>query len=70
VVCLSAFAGAQWTAVPAVVEMSLTAARVPVAMGLVALGLGVEGVWIAIAVTTVLKGSLLGIMFLVREGRG
>jgi len=70
VVCLSAFAGAQWTAVPAVVEMSLTAARVPVAMGLVALGLGVEGVWIAIAVTTVLKGSLLGIMFLVRQGRG
>ena len=32
VVCLSAFAGAQWTAVPAAVEMGLTAARVPVAM--------------------------------------
>jgi len=70
VVCLSAFAGAQWTAVPAVVEMGFTAARVPVAMGLIALGLGVEGVWIAIAGTTVIKGSLLGIMFLVRHGRG
>ena len=70
VVCLSAFAGAQWTAVPAVVEMGFTAARVPVAMTLIALGFGVEGVWIAIAGTTVIKGSLLGIMFLVRHGRG
>jgi putative MATE family efflux protein len=70
VVCLSAFAGAQWTAVPAVVEMGFTAARVPVAMALIALGFGVEGVWIAIAGTTVIKGSLLGIMFLVRHGRG
>ena len=70
VVCLSAFAGAQWTAVPAVVEMGFTAARVPVAMALIAVGLGVEAVWIAIAGTTVIKGSLLGIMFLVRHGRG
>ncbi len=70
VVCLSAFAGAQWAAVPAAVEMGFTAARVPVAMALIALGLGVEGVWIAIAGTTVIKGSLLGIMFLVRQGRG
>ena len=70
VVCLSAFAGAQWTAVPAVVEMGLTAARVPIAMVLINLGLGVEAVWIAIAGTTVLKGSLLGVMFLARYGRG
>ena len=70
VVCLSAFAGAQWTAVPAAVEMGLTAARVPIAMALVAFGLGVEGVWIAIAGTTVVKGLMLGIMFLARHGRG
>jgi len=70
VVILAAFAGAQWAAVPAIVEIGFTAARVPVAMGLVALGLGVEAVWIAIAGTTVIKGSLLGIMFLVRHGRG
>ena len=70
VVILAAFAGAQWAAVPAMVEMGFTAARVPIAMGLVALGLGVEAVWIAIAGTTVIKGSLLGFMFLVRQGRG
>ena len=70
VVILAAFAGAQWAAVPAVVEMGFTAARVPIAMGLISLGLGVEAVWIAIAGTTVIKGSLLGIMFLVRHGRG
>ena len=70
VVILAAFAGAQWAAVPAIVEIGFTAARVPIAMSLVALGLGVEAVWIAIAGTTVIKGSLLGIMFLVRHGRG
>jgi Na+-driven multidrug efflux pump len=70
VVCLSAFAGAQWTAVPAAVEMGFTAARVPIAMLLVTLGLGVEAVWIAIAGTTVIKGATLGVMFLVRCGRG
>jgi putative MATE family efflux protein len=70
VVVLSAFAGAQWTAVPVAVEMGLTAARVPMAMGLVALGFGVEGVWIAIAGSTVLKGTILGVLFLVRHGRG
>lgn len=70
VVFLSAFAGAQWTAAPAAVEMGLTAARVPVAVALVALGFGVEGIWIAIAVSTILKGTTLGIMFLARHGRG
>lgn len=70
VVCVSAFAGAQWTAIPAAVEMGLTAARVPVAMILVGFGFGVEGVWIAIAGSTVLKGTLLGFLFLARHGRG
>jgi hypothetical protein len=36
----------------------------------VALGFGVEGVWIAIAGSTVLKGTILGILFLARHGRG
>jgi Na+-driven multidrug efflux pump len=70
VVFVSAFAGAQWTVIPAVIQMGLTAARVPAAMALVALGFGVEGVWIAIAGSTVLKGAILGVLFLVRHGRG
>jgi Na+-driven multidrug efflux pump len=70
VVLLAAFAGAQWTLWPAILEVFFTGARVPIAMALVALGLGVEAVWIAIAATTVIKGVLLGMLFRVRCGSG
>jgi putative MATE family efflux protein len=63
VVLIGAFAGAQWTAVPAAIEIALTAARVPLAMWLVGLGWGVESVWFAIAVTTVAKGTLIALLF-------
>ncbi len=70
VVLLGAFAGAQWTAVPAAIEIGLTAIRVPLAMWLVSRGWGVEAVWIAIASTTVVKGSTLAALFGFRYGRG
>jgi len=70
VVLLGAFAGAQWTAVPAVIEIGLTAVRVPLAMWLVSQGWGVEAVWFAIASTTVVKGTLLAALFGLRYGRG
>ncbi|MCP4896459.1 MAG: MATE family efflux transporter, partial [bacterium] len=63
VVLLGAFAGAQWTTMPAVIEVSLTAARVPLAMMLVWYGWGVEGVWVAITVTTIAKGITLAVLF-------
>ncbi len=66
VVLVGAFAGAHWTAWPALVEIGLTVARVPLAYGLVRSGWGVEGVWLAIAATTVLKGSVLAVMFAIR----
>jgi hypothetical protein len=53
---------------PVVVEMVFTAARVPAAMALVALG--VEAASLAIAASTAVKGSILAVMFLVRHGRG
>jgi putative MATE family efflux protein len=59
VVLLGAFAGAEWTTAPAAVEIGLTAARIPLAWWLVQQGWAVEAVWTAIAVTTVVKGSLL-----------
>ena len=49
VVLLGAFAGAQWTSVPAAIEIGFTAIRVPLAMWLVFRGWGVEAVWFAIA---------------------
>jgi putative MATE family efflux protein len=70
VVLLGAFAGAQWTAVPAVIVIGLTAVRVPLAMWLVSKGWGVEAVWVAIASTTVVKGTLLAALFGLRYGRG
>jgi putative MATE family efflux protein len=70
VVLLGAFAGVQWTAWPAVVVVSFTAVRVPLAMWLVSIGWGVEAVWFAIASTTVVKGLLLVALFGVRYGRG
>jgi len=70
VVLLGAFAGAQWTAVPAVTVIGLTAMRVPLAMWLVSRGWGVEAVWFAIAATTVVKGTILAALFGVRYGRG
>jgi Na+-driven multidrug efflux pump len=63
VVLLGAFAGAQWTAVPVVLEVGLTGARVPLAAWLVSRGWGVEGVWAAIASTTVVKGAVLALLF-------
>ena len=70
VVLLGAFAGVQWTAWPAFIEVSLTAVRVPLAMWLVARGWGVEAVWLAIASTTVVKGAILVALFGLRYGSG
>jgi putative MATE family efflux protein len=69
VVLLGAFAGAHWTAVPATVEIGFTAARIPLAFHLVQQGWGVEGVWFAIAVTTVIKGSVLAVLFAAQQSR-
>ncbi len=63
VVLLGAFAGAHRTGLPAALEISFTAARVPLAVLLVAQGWGVVGIWAAIAGTTVIKGSVLGVLF-------
>jgi len=65
-VLMGAFAGAEWTGVPAAVEITLTAARIPLAWWLVQQGWGVEAVWAAIAATTVVKGTLLALLFAAR----
>jgi len=70
VVMLGAFAGAHRTVVPAAVQIGLTAARIPLAIWLVGRGWGVSAVWMAIASTTVLKGVVLGGLFLVTVGSG
>lgn len=70
VVLFGAFAGAQRTTLPAVLVVALTALRVPVATWLVARGVGVEAIWLAIGVTTVVKGLVLAGLFAAQVGRG
>jgi putative MATE family efflux protein len=60
-----AFQGAGDTVPPMVVSVSLTAARVPLAYLLAhGWGLGSGGIYWAIALTTILKGVILGVWFL------
>ncbi len=70
VVLLGAFAGAQWTGVPAIFEVGLTALRVPLAAWLVWQGWGVEGIWFAITSTTIVKGTLLALLLAFRLKAG
>lgn len=63
VVLIGAFAGAHRTSGPAVVAVTLTAARIPLAMWLADLGWGVEAVWAAIATSTILKGLVLAVLW-------
>lgn len=64
VVLIGAFAGAHRTTGPALITVTLTAARIPAATALAALGWGVEAVWTAIAATTILKGVVLAALWL------
>ncbi len=60
VVYEGAFSGAGDTMPPLVVSGTLTAARIPLAwLFAYTLGMGILGVWIAIAVSTALKGAVL-----------
>ena len=66
VVLLGALAGARWTVAPAVLQIALTGARVPLAAVLVGAGWGVEGIWFAISATTVVKGLALAALLTFR----
>lgn len=63
VVLIGAFAGAHRTTGPALITVTLTAARIPMAMALARMGWGVEAVWTAIAVSTILKGLVLAVLW-------
>ena len=58
-----AFAGQGKTLYPAIVVSALTVLRVPVASKLSQTSLGITGVWLAISVSTILKGLVLGISY-------
>lgn len=60
-----AFNGLGKTMLPSVISMVLTALRIPMAIIFSATALGLNGVWWALTVSSILKGCLLFVMYLV-----
>ena len=65
IVTCGAFAGFGKTFLPSTISIVLTAARIPLAMLLAASVLELNGIWWAITITSVLKGSSLFVLFIV-----
>lgn len=58
-----AFAGLGKTLPPSIVSISLTSARIPMALLLISTPLGLNGIWWSITISSVLKGIVLVIAF-------
>lgn len=58
------FYGMGRTVPPAVVSICFTTMRIPLALLLVHLGMGVEGIWWAVSISSIVKGVVLGSWFL------
>ena len=57
------FYGTGRTVPPAIISITFNSLRIPMAIGLTALGLGVEGVWWAISISSMIKGVVAFIWF-------
>lgn len=67
IVTQGAFAGFGRTIVPSTIGISLNIARIPIAILLSSTVLGLNGIWWAITISSVMKGLLLVILFRVFE---
>ncbi len=61
------FYGTGHTIPPAIISITFNTLRIPIAIGLAAIGLGVEGVWWAISISSILKGIVAFIWFRVLQ---
>lgn len=59
------FYGLGCTVPPAIISITLNYIRIPLAICLIQLGMGVEGIWWAVSITTIAKGILLLTWFLI-----
>ena len=57
------FYGTGRTVPPAIISIACNTLRIPLAIGLAALGLGINGVWWAISISSMLKGVIAYIWF-------
>lgn len=62
---MGAFYGIGKTKIPPIVSIVFTASRIPLSLLLsLGFGLGITGVWLSISLTTIIKGTLLSLLFL------
>lgn len=57
------FYGTGRTIPPAIISITFNTLRIPLAIGLAALGMGIEGVWWAVSISSILKGIVSFIWF-------
>jgi len=57
------FYGTGRTLPPAIISITFNSLRIPMAIGLTAMGLGITGVWWAISISSMLKGIVAFIWF-------
>lgn len=67
IVTQGAFAGFGRTVVPSTIGISLNIARIPVAILLSSTALGLNGIWWAITISSIMKGLLLVLLFRIFE---
>lgn len=64
---MGAFYGLGKTGIPPIISITFTSMRIPLSILLATvLGYGVAGIWISITATTILKGSILSILFYIQ----
>ena len=57
------FYGTGRTVPPAIISITFNSLRIPMAIGLTAMGLGIAGVWWAISISSMLKGIVAFVWF-------
>lgn len=63
IITIGMFNGFGETKIPAMISILLTGARIPIALFLSATALGVNGVWWAISLTSIIKGFILPVFY-------
>ncbi|MDL2281987.1 MATE family efflux transporter, partial [Parabacteroides sp. OttesenSCG-928-G06] len=63
------FYGTGRTIPPAIISVSFNVLRIPLAIGLATWGLGIEGVWWAISISSTLKGIISFVWFRILQKR-
>lgn len=66
---IGVFSGYGQTRFPAIISIVLTGLRIPIAIMLSQTALGVDGIWIALSATSIAKGILIPLAFLIYQNR-